>query len=398
MKIIYLHQYFKKPSMSGGVRSYEFARRLVRDGHDVILVTSDTKNRFKSWKIENIDGIEVHWISVPYDNSYGVFSRLWAFFKFIFLATIHCAKIECDKVFATSTPLTIVIPAILIKKIKGVPYLFEVRDVWPEVPIALGIINNKLLRCAALWLEKLAYRNASSIIALSTDMKKSILSRFPNSKVKVIPNAADIELFDISKSDNNKDLVTSLKRIKNKHEFIVFYTGTFGLVNNLSYIIDLASYSNGKVGFVIVGDGREKSSLEELAKKKGVLDSVLYFLGPVKKSELYIFHKYGDIACSTVLPIEELYANSANKVFDAFAAGTPILINHGGWISELIDKTKCGIQLDETPSKKEFEDLYSYLSDRESLEKGRASSKLLGGSLYNRDILYAEFLKSIEGN
>ncbi len=398
MKIIYLHQYFKKPSMSGGVRSYEFARRLVRDGHDVILVTSDTKNRFKSWKVEFIDGIEVHWISVPYDNSYGIFSRLWAFLKFIFLATIHCSKIKCDKIFATSTPLTVAIPAIIMNKIKGTPYLFEVRDVWPEVPIALGVINNKVLKWVAFWLEKVAYKNADSIIALSIDMKKSIISRFPECTVKVIPNAADVNLFDTSKDDDNEELVASINSIKEKHKFIVFYTGTFGVVNNISYIINLASYSNGEVGFVIVGNGKERSSLEKMAKDKGVLDSIVYFLGPVIKSELYILHKYGDLACSTVLPIKELYANSANKVFDAFAAGTPILINHGGWISKLIDNTKCGIRLDEEPSKLEFDKLYSYLSDHYSFEQSRSSSRRLGESIYNRDVLYAKFLNSIEGN
>ncbi|WP_158653462.1 glycosyltransferase family 4 protein [Vibrio owensii] len=384
--------------MSGGVRSYEFARRLVRDGHDVILVTSDTKNRFKSWKVEFIDGIEVHWISVPYDNSYGIFSRLWAFLKFIFLATIHCSKIKCDKIFATSTPLTVAIPAIIMNKIKGTPYLFEVRDVWPEVPIALGVINNKVLKWVAFWLEKVAYKNADSIIALSIDMKKSIISRFPECTVKVIPNAADVNLFDTSKDDDNEELVASINSIKEKHKFIVFYTGTFGVVNNISYIINLASYSNGEVGFVIVGNGKERSSLEKMAKDKGVLDSIVYFLGPVIKSELYILHKYGDLACSTVLPIKELYANSANKVFDAFAAGTPILINHGGWISKLIDNTKCGIRLDEEPSKLEFDKLYSYLSDHYSFEQSRSSSRRLGESIYNRDVLYAKFLNSIEGN
>ncbi|HHX8492643.1 TPA: glycosyltransferase WbuB, partial [Vibrio diabolicus] len=94
MKIIYLHQYFKKPSMSGGVRSYEFAKRMVNDGHEVIMITSDTVNDFSGWRVESFEGIQIHWVSVKYDNKFGFVQRILSFLKFILLSSFHILKIN----------------------------------------------------------------------------------------------------------------------------------------------------------------------------------------------------------------------------------------------------------------------------------------------------------------
>lgn len=397
MKIIYLHQYFRKPTMSGGIRSYELARRLVRDGHEVILVTADTENCFDSWRVEHIDGIEVHWISVKYDNSFGFFRRILAFLKFLILATIHILPINADKIIATSTPLTISIPGIFYKIFRRKPFIFEVRDVWPEVPIALGFLNNAMLKQMALVLEKITYSFSSVIIALSPDMRTSISKRCNNKRIAVIPNASDVDLFDNSTGKDVIGFSEDLRLIRKKHEKVLFYTGTLGMVNNLKYLIELSSYSDGSVAFVIIGSGKEKQELIEMASDLSVLDNVIYFFDAVPKQHLYIIHDLFDMACSTVLPINELYANSANKIFDAFASGTPILINHGGWISELINETSCGVELGIVPNQYEFNKLHSFIFDEKLMEKAKVSSKNLGLNDFNRENLYRAFLDVVEG-
>lgn len=397
MKLIYLHQYFKKPSMSGGVRSYEFAKRLANNGHDVIIVTSDTQNKFKGWKIEKLDGFEVHWVSVKYDNSLGFFKRLWAFFKFVCLASIHICTLQSDKLYATSTPLTVAIPALLYKFFKRKPYIFEVRDVWPEVPIALGVIKNKLLIKFAYFLEKLAYKNASHIIALSPDMKKSVLERCGYTPVSVIPNAADCHLFNLPLPENDLFL-KDLTDIKKNHKKIVFYTGTFGMVNNLRSFIKLASFSNGDIGFVIVGKGKEEGELKLYANEISVLNETLYFLPSVSKSQLSFVHSTFDMATSTVLPIDALFANSANKVFDAFAAGTPLLINHAGWIKELIERSKCGLVINNDPTENDYNLLKNFLLSKTLYSDASSVSLQLGKTEYNREVLFAKLLVVIEGD
>ncbi|MFH0272479.1 glycosyltransferase family 4 protein [Vibrio jasicida] len=396
MKIIYIHQYFKKPTMSGGVRSYEFAKRLVKDGHEVVIVTSDTEEYFSGWKNEEIEGIEVHWKSVKYNNKFGFLSRVWAFYSFLLHATLHVISIKSDIIIATSTPLTVSIPAIVYKFVYRVPFIFEVRDVWPEIPIALGFLRNRLVISAAKLLERISYNAASHIIALSPDMKNSI-ETITKTKVTVVPNAADIELFEgrCLESFSDKELLKKINVIRSKHKKVLFYTGTFGMVNNLSYLIDLAGFSQGDIAFVFVGDGIEKDLIIEKSKERNLIDSVVYFFSPIPKDKLWVLHNSFDMAVSTVLPIKPLYSNSANKVFDAFAAGSPILINHSGWLQEIIEKNVCGIVLGEKPSFGEYTRLTDFLFDEEKIVLARKNAKKLGESDFNRDTLYLKFIEGI---
>jgi glycosyltransferase involved in cell wall biosynthesis len=399
LNILYLHQYFKKPDSSGGVRSYEFAKRLAKDGHEVHIITSDTDNSFRGWNVEVFENITIHWISIKYNNRFGFFSRLLAFFKFILHASFRVVSLQSDQLIASSTPLTVAVPALIYRLIKRKPYIFEVRDVWPEVPIALGIIKNKLLISICEYLEVLAYMHAKSIIVLSKDMASSIISRtnLDGIDINVIPNASDIDLFrDISNEPVDDSILKPLLKIRENHKKIVFYTGTLGFVNNLSYLIDLASFSNGDVAFVIVGDGREKELLLNYANSLGILNSTVYFFPSVKKNQLYILHDIFDVSCSTVLPIDELYANSANKVFDAFASGTPILINHGGWIKNLIDETGCGIYLNEQVSLTEYNKLLNFLNNSTEFDLAKLASYQLGSEDFNRDNLYMKFKEVVE--
>lgn len=395
MEVVYLHQYFRKPSMNGGVRSYEFAKRLAQSGHSVVIVTSDNENEFSGWKVEELDGFEVHWVSVKYDNSFGFFKRLWAFIKFLVLASIHICSLKSDKLFVTSTPLTVAIPALIYKLFKRKPYVFEVRDVWPEVPIALGVIKSKILIQVALLLEKLAYKNAEHIVALSPDMKNSVLERCANTPVTVITNAADCHLFNLPLSKKDP-FIDKLQVIKSRHKKVVFYTGAFGLVNNLRSFIKLSSFSNYEVGFVIIGQGKEEVDLKEYAKELSVLDNTLYFLPSVNKNQLSFVHSTFDMATSTVLPIDALYANSANKVFDAFAAGTPLLINHGGWIKELIESSKCGLVINNDPKEHDYYTLRDFLFSEERYSDACEASLTLGQNEYNREKLFERLLTVVE--
>lgn len=395
MKLIYLHQYFRKPSMNGGIRSYEFAKRLASSGHEVVIVTSDNDNEFKGWKIEQLDGFEIHWISVKYDNSYGFIKRLWAFFKFLVLSSAHICNLKSDKLFVTSTPLTVAIPALIYKFFKRKPYVFEVRDVWPEVPVALKVIKNKALIKFAYFLEKLAYKHAEHIVALSTDMKKSVLERCGDTPVTVITNAADCHLFNLPMPVADP-FMEELKFIKSKHKKVVFYTGAFGLVNNLRIFIKLSSFSDGEIGFVIIGQGKEEGELKEYAKELSVLDNTLYFLPSVNKNQLSFVHSTFDMATSTVLPIDALYANSANKVFDAFAAGTPLLINHGGWIKDLIESSKCGLVISNDPTFDDYYTLRDFLFSEERYIEASEASLTLGQNEYNREKLFERLLTVVE--
>src|SRR5699024_3751265 len=136
----------------------------VRDGHDVHMITSDRKGG--SRRTEDIEGIQVTWIPVRYSQKMGVFRRVLAFLLFAILATFEGIRTRPTLVFATSTPLTVVFPALAIKVFRRVPMVFEVRDLWPEMPIAVGALTNPVLIRVARRMEKLAYSQSSRVIAL----------------------------------------------------------------------------------------------------------------------------------------------------------------------------------------------------------------------------------------
>lgn len=391
MKILYIHQYFKTPDQSGGLRSYEFSRRLVQSGHKVVMLSSDTSGSHKGWKVENIDGIELHKFSNKYTNKMTNFQRIMSFISFTFNCSLHALRINADRVICSSTPLTVALPGILHRMFKGTKFIFEVRDVWPEIPYAMKEIGFLTFFIASMF-EKIAYFFAHKIICLSSDMAKSVSKRISGKKICIIPNCSDPELF-ILKNEQTPIELKPLENIRKTHEFVVFYTGTFGKVNNLSYLLDIASYSNGEVGFVLIGDGREKNKLLRKAQTLNLRN--LYFLPEIKKSHLKFVHNLCDMSASTVLPIKELNSNSANKIFDAFASGMPILINHEGWLKDLIDENKCGVVLDANASSNEYAKLLDFLKDSDRYKNARKASKDLGLTVFNRDILFKEFHNTI---
>ncbi|WP_329958672.1 glycosyltransferase family 4 protein [Vibrio parahaemolyticus] len=202
MKVLYLHQYFATPSSNAGTRSYEMAKRLTANGHEVVFVTSSAYlssdyKLGKGWNVLDIEGIKVHVLHLPYANTDSYMKRISKFLQFSIRASLKCLKIKSDVVLATSTPLTIAIPGILYSKIKRVPMVFEVRDLWPELPIAIGALKNPVVIKLALFLERLAYKNSKRLVGLSPGMCEGIIKQGINSEnVILATNSCDTELFD----------------------------------------------------------------------------------------------------------------------------------------------------------------------------------------------------------
>lgn len=396
MTILYLHQYFKTPKDAGGTRSYEMARRFVEAGHRVIMITSDMEaDEAGDWYYSEVEGIEILWLPVPYNNKMSYSDRIKAFFRFALKAGKKASSFDADVIFATSTPLTIAIPAIQVKKKLRIPMVFEVRDLWPEVPISLGAIKNPLLKFLAKSLEKAAYKNASHIVALSIDMKKGILNdyNYNDSDISVIPNSSDNKMFEDVKSDFRENHPWL------KDRPMVLYAGTLGKVNGVGYFVEVAKEMlniNKDICFVIVGDGVEKNEIQSKAKEEGVLNINLYLIDPVPKKDLPNIYAATDVASSVVIDNESLWANSANKFFDTLAAGKPIVINHGGWQKDVIENYNAGIVLSPINYEQAANDLNDLLTNSEQLNEMGLNAKNLAKEKFDRDKLAQELLNVLE--
>lgn len=389
LKIIYLHQYFNTPAMSGGTRSYEMAKRLVSAGHEVHMITSWREGAESTdWFEENIDGINVHWLPVKYSNHMSNTDRIKAFFHFAFSASKKASLIKADIVFATSTPLTICLPGIIASKFQKIPMVFEVRDLWPELPIAIGALRSTVLKKVAFWLEKFAYKNSEAIVALSPGMRDGIVATgYSADRVAVIPNSCDNCYFTANKSDVEK---FRKDRPWLQDRPLLVYAGTFGKINGVSYLVELAlhlKHISPEIRLLLVGDGLEKTEVIEKAKSLNVLGVNLFIEDSVPKNQIPVLLGAADISCSLFIDIPAMRANSANKFFDTLAASKPIFINYGGWQADLITKHECGIIAWGLPLEKAAKELSDRITNKQWLSAAGQSSKYLAENYFCRDTL-----------
>ena len=291
MHILYLHQYFTTPDRethgSAGTRSYEFARRLVGKGHTVEMITSDCSPQAdtpRGWYTTEEAGIRVHWLPVPYSNKKGFFTRVYAFLRFAIAAAFKAASLKGDIIFATSTPLTIALPALYARWRLRCPMVFEVRDLWPEAPRQLGVLTNPLLLYLAKRLEHTAYRKAAHIIGLSPGICEGIIATgISQEKVTLIPNASDLDHFhpDIDGS-------THRKALPDDSSLVLFYFGALGLANGLDFVLDAAALLQKRridnIIFCLAGDGKEANHLQARVETEGLTQ--VQFLGTVSKKDI----------------------------------------------------------------------------------------------------------------
>jgi glycosyltransferase involved in cell wall biosynthesis len=397
MRIIYLHQYFNTPESSGGTRSFEVGRRLVAAGHRVDIVTSwrEPTTR-KGWFTTDESGMRVHWLPVRYSNHMSYIARMGAFFKFAVCAAERARRIDGEVVLATSTPLTIAIPAIYAARRRGIPMVFEVRDLWPDLPIAVGALKNPILRGAARTLERFSYSNSAAVIALSPGMAEGIVrAGYPRERVVIVPNGSDLELF---RRDTSLGLAFRRRMGIDDGKILVGYLGTLGRINGVSYLVRIAAALKGDARFVflVMGDGQEHEQIAALAHAEHVLDRNFLMHPKIAKSQVPAVLSAVDIATSLFLPIPEMESNSANKFFDALAAGCCVAINYGGWHAQLLQGAAAGIRLD-SDTRRAAAQLQALADEPGRIKSAGLNARLLAEESFSRDVLAAKVQAVLTG-
>lgn len=387
MRLTYLHQYFNTPSMAGGTRSYEMARRLVAKGHEVNLITSwrDPSDE-NDWFETEEAGIRVHWLPVPYSNHMGYGERIRAFRKFAWNAALKAASLSSDVVFATSTPLTIALPGAFACWRRRVPMVFEVRDLWPELPIAIGALSNPCVKYGARRLERFAYTRSEFIVALSPGMQDGIEKAGVSSdRISMIPNGSDLDEFSPNEERG--------KAFRERHDIprdrlLVTYGGTFGRINGVEYFVRLAYElrDDDRVYFLLVGDGQDEHKIDALSRELGVKGRNLMMLRKVSKMEMADVLAATDVATSLFVPLKEMEANSANKFFDGLAAGCCMAVNYGGWHPELLESSAAGVRLAADPVEGAL-GLTALANDPVWVRQAGIRARCLAEERFSRDVL-----------
>lgn len=402
MHILYIHQYFSTPNGRATTAAFDFVRRWAKAGHRVTVLTSTARlvdedtgapadakrlHRFRA------DGVDVLAYRVRYGQSMGFHRRLWSFFAFALLSTWQAVRIaNVDVVFASSSPLTIGIPAIAARWLRGRPFVFEVRDVWPEVPIQMGVLRNGFLIRLARFLERTIYRQARAIIAVSPGMADLVRRVAPsNKRVFMVPNNSDAESF---RPDVNGSGVRAARGWDGK--IVCVHTGAMGKVNGVDVLLRAAERFRDRpqVLFSLIGEGSEKPFLREEVRRRGLTN--VEIADGIPKREMPATLAAADLCLMTVTPVPILEHNSANKFFDYLCAGRPVLLNYSGWQREALEQAEAGVGCRMGDDEEFFDRLAELVADPERMRRMGANARQLALDRFQCDRLAGDVLAVIE--
>ncbi len=379
MRVLYFHQYFSTPSGSTGTRSYEMAQSLITRGHEVTVVCGSGRmsstglagKPVKGTRRGKVDGIDIIELDLPYSNYDSFLKRSWIFLLFAWQSIGLALSLKYDLLFATSTPLTAGIPGIFATLLRRKPFVFEVRDLWPELPREMGVITNPVILWAMGVLEWMSYHSARGCIGLSPGIVQGINRRgISPDRVAMVPNGCDLEMFnplfgDVLRPDG-----------VGEGDFVAVFTGAHGIANGLDAVLDVAKVLTERrrsdIRLVFIGDGKLKPALVARAEREGLVNCL--FIDSVSKLKLTAYLRGADAGLMLLANVPAFYyGTSPNKFFDYIAIGLPVLNNYPGWLAGMIKDNNCGLAI-EPDNPIAFADALEKMADNPLLRKEMSSN------------------------
>ena len=394
MRVTYIYQYFTTPAGAYSTRAFEFTRRWVEQGADVTVVTSAfDKSDLRSKRLFDcvrIAGAQVRLLNLLDSNQQSFFRRVLSSALYACFASFHAVFGSADVVVCSSGPLFVGLPGLLAKWIRGRPFVFEVRDLWPEGAIQLGVLRHPILIWCARFFEKLCYQQAAAIVALSPDSAKWISELTGRNDLLMIPNASDNDSFpDVAVKNAERDRGMNASKI--------IYAGSLGRMNDSMQLIELAHYLkeiDPNLRIDVYGSGKDLPNLRE-KKVKEKLDNIEFF-GLRPKPE--VFDALQSASCAVIMfdkaPV--LDCVSPNKLFDAFAAGLPVVQTTQGWIKTLVAEEKCGLTVDRGDMKGVAVALSTIVNDSDLQANMSINAQKLAKSRFDRNQLALDYMSLLE--
>lgn len=354
MRILIIHQYYLGKEDAGGSRFNQFAKYWAQQGHYVTVIagmvhyaTGKKDDRYKwRWIVKEKEGERIQvlrsYVSQGYNRSFR--GRIWAYLSFALSATwagLFYSGPQ-DLVLASSPPLFVGIPGYVISRVKRIPLLFEVRDLWPDFAVETGILTNRLAIRLAYWLERVIYQKAALINVLTPAYREALVRKgVPEQKLVLIPNGADLDIFQ---PGNKNNWVRATYGWGDR--FVVLYTGAHGVANQLSQIIEAAKELKEHKGilFVLVGDGMEKPLLQQRAEKYGLTN--VQFIEAQPKEKIADFINAADVCIAVLKKVEGFKMVYPNKLFDYMACAKPVILGIDGVARELLEEARAGIYVE----------------------------------------------------
>ena len=348
MKILLINQVFVSPEEPGHTRHFEMGKYLKEHGHELVIVASDLNYQTGQRTVERrglfaeqiFDGVRVlhSYIYPAIHRSY--FWRVIAFFSFMFSSILTALRLkDVDLVLGTTPPIFQSVSAWVVAALRRKPFLLEVRDLWPEFGISMGVLKNPIVIGLSRWLEMFLYNRATHILVNSPAYREYMIAKgVPENKVTYIPYGTDVDMFkpSIDGSSIRNELGVDDK-------FVVLYAGALGQANDIDTLLRAAERlkKEERIRFVLFGDGKERTRLEAEAKSKNL--SNVIFAGTRPKKDMPLIVASADVCLAILQDIPAFRTTYPNKVFDYMAAGRASVIVIDGITRELIESSRGGV-------------------------------------------------------
>lgn len=405
MRILLIHQYYLEKNDAGGSRWNEMTKVWAEEGHQITVLagmvhysTGKKASRYEGRYFfeelfeKNITVIRSH-VSETYNVNF--FGRLWAYFSFVFSsiwAGLFKAKGKYDIIIVTSPPLFVGITAYVLSIFRKVPFVFEIRDLWPESAIDTGVLQNNLIIKMAYWFENFIYKKAILINVLTPAFRNSLIEKkgVPENKIIFIPNAADFSLSDeLMKTFDSKQF-----RIEKEFDdkFVITYVGAHGVANHLIQIIQTAELlKDTSVLFLLIGDGMEKGMLKSETETRKLKN--IKFIDSVPKSEVFKYILATDLGTSVLKNVDTFKTVYSNKTFDYMACKKPILMAIDGVSRELVEKANAGIFVEPENPIDFAKKIKYYLDNRKIIMEHGENGYNFAKKNFNRMVLAKQYLE-----
>lgn len=403
MKILLIHQYFLEEDDPGGSRFNEMVKVWSNEGHQISVLAGmmhyggnekreEYKGKFTAKKKQGDITVWRSHVSELYNSNF--IGRMWGYFSFVFSSLytgLFKVKGHYDVIIVTSPPLFVGITGYLVSKLKRIPFVFEIRDLWPESAIDTGVLKNTGLIKMAYKFEKFIYRKASLINVLTPAFRKKLIEEksVPKDKIIYIPNAADfslsdelLESFDVAKFKREEGLVG---------KFIITYVGAHGVANHLQQLVEAAKLlEDTNAHFLLIGQGMEKKKLIKLAKHLNCIN--ISFIDPVPKSDVFKYILASDIGTSVLKNVDTFKTIYSNKTFDYMSCKKPILMAIDGVSRELVEDADAGVFVEpENPQDFAFK-VRTYMDNQTLLEKQGINGYIYAKKHFDRNVLAKKYL------
>jgi len=403
MHILFLSHYFPPEVNAPASRTFEHTRQWVKDPAVKITVITNNPNHPKgilypghsnNWiKKEQIQNINVVRVKTYLAPNAGFIRRTLNYLFFIPAAVSASSSVKKpDIVIGTSPQFFCAVAAFIISRLKRCPFIFELRDIWPESIVTIGAMHKSFVISLLERLELFLYRHSSMIIALTNAFRENLISRgIPATKIKVLKNGVDLSFF--KPKERSKELINTLKA---ENKFIVSYIGTVGMSHAIDKIVDVAEKfsSNPEILFLIVGEGAQKRYIEHIVSTKN-LDNIKVLPG-VSKKEIIDYYAVTDLNLVTLRNTPLFKTVIPSKIFEIMAMSRPILCAVDGECRQIIEDSDSGIFVEPENVEQIAKCITDLYNKKDLLKKMGESGRLFVEQNADRNKIANEYLNILK--